>query len=84
MTMLMKEFAKSLGQHNIRVNAMLPGAVAAGGLRRTRVAKHIPMGRIGSADDLAHGARGAIQQNGRLCDGHQPRRRRWIVVMQLV
>lgn len=54
MTMLMKEFAKSLGQHNIRVNAMLPGAVAAGGFKADpALAKHIPMGRIGSADDLA-------------------------------
>ena len=54
MTMLMKEFAKSLGQHNIRVNAMLPGAVAAGGFKADpALAKHIPMGRIGTADDLA-------------------------------
>ena len=54
MSMLVKEFAKSLGQHNIRVNAMIPGAVAAGGFKADpALAKHIPMGRIGLADDLA-------------------------------
>ena len=54
MAMLVKEFAKSLGQHNIRVNAMLPGAIAAGGFKaEPTLAKHIPMGRIGAADDLA-------------------------------
>lgn len=52
--MLVKEFAKSLGHHNIRVNAMIPGAVAAGGFKADpALAKHIPMGRIGLADDLA-------------------------------
>ena len=54
MAMLMKEFAKSLGQHQIRVNAMVPGAVAAGGFKADpALAAHIPLGRIGGADDLA-------------------------------
>ena len=54
MAMLVKEFAKSLGQHEIRVNAMVPGAVAAGGFKADpALAAHIPLGRIGSATDLA-------------------------------
>ena len=54
MAMLVKEFAKSLGQHQIRVNAMVPGAVAAGGFKADpALATHIPLGRIGSAADLA-------------------------------
>ncbi len=54
MAMLVKEFAKSLGQYQIRVNAMVPGAVAAGGFKADpALAAHIPMGRIGNADDLA-------------------------------
>jgi 3-oxoacyl-[acyl-carrier protein] reductase len=54
MAMLVKEFAKSLGQHQIRVNAMVPGAVAAGGFKADpALAAHIPLGRIGSAADLA-------------------------------
>lgn len=54
MEMLMKEFAKSLGQHGIRVNALVPGAVAAGGFNADpALARHIPLGRLGAAVDLA-------------------------------
>ena len=54
MAMLVKEFAKSLGRYQIRVNAMIPGAIAAGGFKADpALAKHIPLGRIGTADDLA-------------------------------
>jgi len=54
MAMLVKEFAKSLGQHSIRVNALVPGAIAAGGfVANPALAKHIPLGRLGEADDLA-------------------------------
>jgi len=54
LAMLVKEFAKSLGQHNIRVNALVPGAVAAGGfVADPALARHIPLGRLGNADDLA-------------------------------
>ena len=54
MAMLVKELAKSLGQHAIRVNALVPGAIAAGGfVADPALAKHIPLGRLGEADDLA-------------------------------
>jgi 3-oxoacyl-[acyl-carrier protein] reductase len=54
MAMLVKELAKTLGRYNIRVNALVPGAVAAGGfVADPSLAKHIPLGRIGKADDLA-------------------------------
>lgn len=54
MAMLVKELAKSLGQHSIRVNALVPGAIAAGGfVADPALAKHIPLGRLGEADDLA-------------------------------
>ncbi|MGR9946673.1 SDR family NAD(P)-dependent oxidoreductase, partial [Escherichia coli] len=54
MAMLVRELAKTLGQHNIRINALVPGAVAAGGfVADPSLAKHIPLGRIGKADDLA-------------------------------
>src|SRR6201995_5450378 len=54
MAMLVKELAKSLGQHSIRVNALVPGAIAAGGfVADPGLAKHIPLGRIGQAQDLA-------------------------------
>jgi 3-oxoacyl-[acyl-carrier protein] reductase len=54
MAMLVKELAKSLGQHNIRVNALVPGAIAAGGfVADPLLARHIPLGRLGRADDLA-------------------------------
>ncbi|MGY4313306.1 SDR family NAD(P)-dependent oxidoreductase [Bradyrhizobium sp. JR3.5] len=54
MAMLVKELAKSWGCYGIRVNALVPGAIAAGGfVADPALAKHIPLGRLGQADDLA-------------------------------
>ena len=54
MAMLVKELAKALGRYSIRVNALVPGAIAAGGfVADPKLAKHIPLGRLGAAEDLA-------------------------------
>ena len=54
MAMLVKELAKALGRYDIRVNALVPGAIAAGGVAaEPSLAKHIPLGRLGEASDLA-------------------------------
>jgi NAD(P)-dependent dehydrogenase (short-subunit alcohol dehydrogenase family) len=54
LAMLVKELAKTFGRHGIRVNALVPGAIAAGGfVADPALAKHIPLGRLGNADDLA-------------------------------
>jgi 3-oxoacyl-[acyl-carrier protein] reductase len=54
MAMLVKELAKAFGRHGIRVNALVPGAIAAGGfVADPSLAKHIPLGRLGEAPDLA-------------------------------
>jgi 3-oxoacyl-[acyl-carrier protein] reductase len=54
MAMLVKELAKTLGRFGIRVNALVPGAVAAGGfVADPALARHIPLGRLGRAEDLA-------------------------------
>jgi 3-oxoacyl-[acyl-carrier protein] reductase len=54
MAMLVKEFAKTLGRYNIRVNALVPGAIAAGGfVADPSMARHIPLGRLGCSEDLA-------------------------------
>ncbi|MBR0705868.1 SDR family NAD(P)-dependent oxidoreductase [Bradyrhizobium liaoningense] len=54
MAMLVKELAKTFGRHNIRVNALVPGAIAAGGfVADASLARHIPLGRLGEAKDLA-------------------------------
>jgi 3-oxoacyl-[acyl-carrier protein] reductase len=54
MAMLVKELAKSWGRYGIRVNALVPGAIAAGGfVADPALAKHIPLGRLGQAGDLA-------------------------------
>lgn len=54
MAMLVKELAKTFGRHGIRVNALVPGAIAAGGfVADPSLAKHVPLGRIGEAQDLA-------------------------------
>jgi len=54
MAMLVKELAKTWGRFGIRVNALVPGAIAAGGfVADPSLAKHIPLGRLGQAEDLA-------------------------------
>ena len=54
LSMLVKELAKTFGRFGIRVNALVPGAIAAGGfVADPALAKHIPLGRLGQAGDLA-------------------------------
>ena len=54
MAMLVKELAKTLGRYNIRVNALVPGAIAAGGfVADPTLARYIPLGRLGRGEDLA-------------------------------
>jgi 3-oxoacyl-[acyl-carrier protein] reductase len=54
LAMLVKELAKSLGRFGIRVNALVPGAIAAGGfVADPTLARHIPLGRLGRGEDLA-------------------------------
>jgi 3-oxoacyl-[acyl-carrier protein] reductase len=54
LAMLVREFAKSFGRHGIRVNALVPGAIAAGGfVADPALARHIPLGRLGKSEDLA-------------------------------
>jgi 3-oxoacyl-[acyl-carrier protein] reductase len=54
LAMLVKELAKTFGRFGIRVNALVPGAIAAGGfVADPTLAKHIPLGRLGQAQDLA-------------------------------
>lgn len=54
-TMVMKELAKALGPHGIRVNAIAPGAIPGGGFAADVAAleKTIPMGRTGTPEDIA-------------------------------
>jgi NAD(P)-dependent dehydrogenase (short-subunit alcohol dehydrogenase family) len=54
LAMLVRELAKTLGRFDIRVNALVPGAIAAGGfVADPALAKHIPLARLGRAEDLA-------------------------------
>src|SRR5438093_8767237 len=54
LSMLVKELAKTFGRFGIRVNALVPGAIAAGGfVSDPALARHIPLGRLGQAADLA-------------------------------
>jgi NAD(P)-dependent dehydrogenase (short-subunit alcohol dehydrogenase family) len=55
MTMVMKELAYGLGRHGIRVNAIAPGAIGGGSgvVTDPALAQRIPLGRIGTFDDIA-------------------------------
>jgi 3-oxoacyl-[acyl-carrier protein] reductase len=53
LAMLVKELARTLGRFGIRVNALVPGAIAAGGfVADPSLARHIPLGRLGRSEDL--------------------------------
>jgi NAD(P)-dependent dehydrogenase (short-subunit alcohol dehydrogenase family) len=55
-TMLMKELARALGPHGIRVNAIAPGAIPGGGFAADTAAleKMIALGRTGTPEDIAN------------------------------
>lgn len=64
MAMLVKELAKTFGRYGIRVNALVPGAIAAGGfVADPSLARHIPLGRLGEANDLAPMALTVLSNN---------------------
>jgi 3-oxoacyl-[acyl-carrier protein] reductase len=54
-TMLVKELARALGPHGIRVNAIAPGAIPGGGFAADVPALQakIAMGRLGTPEDIA-------------------------------
>lgn len=54
MSMVMKELARDLGPHGIRVNALAPGAVPGGGAANMtpEYGAKIPLRRTGTADDM--------------------------------
>ena len=54
-TMIVKELARALGGDGIRVNAIAPGVIPGGGFdaNMAAFAKMIPLGRIGTPEDIA-------------------------------
>lgn len=56
--MVVKEMARALGQHGVRVNAIAPGAIPGGGFAGdfTALSKKIPMRRPGTPEEVAAGA----------------------------
>ena len=60
MTMMLKELAREVGPSGIRVNGIAPGAIPGGGFATSEESfqpkRKIPMGRFGSADDIARAA----------------------------
>ncbi len=53
-TMLVREFAKALGPHGIRVNAIAPGAIPGGGFNAPPgMVEKIPLRRFGTPADVA-------------------------------
>ena len=63
-TMLVKELARALGRHNIRVNAIAPGAIPGGGFAAdvASLERMIPLGRTGTPEDVAAMAVAVLSQ----------------------
>lgn len=63
LTMVMKELARALGPHGIRVNAIAPGAIAGGGFQANpELAARIALGRLGAPEDVARAAVGLLAE----------------------
>ncbi|MBL6455307.1 SDR family oxidoreductase [Belnapia sp. T6] len=56
--MLVRELARYFGPAGIRVNGVAPGAIPGGGFQGdfAALARKVPMGRVGSAEDIARAA----------------------------
>jgi len=62
-TMLMKELARALGPHGIRVNAIAPGAIPGGGFAAPpALAAKIALGRLGTPAEVAAMALAVLSQ----------------------
>jgi 3-oxoacyl-[acyl-carrier protein] reductase len=54
LTMVVKELARALGPHGIRVNAIAPGAIPGQGFKGSPgLAEKIPLKRLGKPEDIA-------------------------------
>jgi 3-oxoacyl-[acyl-carrier protein] reductase len=54
LVVLTRSLARSEGSHGVRVNMVSPGLIATeGGAAREADARHVPLGRLGSPDDVA-------------------------------
>jgi NAD(P)-dependent dehydrogenase (short-subunit alcohol dehydrogenase family) len=86
LAMLVKELTKTLGPFGIRVNALVPGAIAAGGFAADpALARHVPPGPTGKErGPRADGARCVVGPPVRLCHRRRFRGRRQAVAHQLV
>ena len=52
--MVMRDLARSLAPHGIRVNAIAPGAIVSGGMTPAAdLASKVPVGRLGRPQDIA-------------------------------
>jgi NAD(P)-dependent dehydrogenase (short-subunit alcohol dehydrogenase family) len=62
-TMLVKELARALGPHGIRVNAIVPGAIPGEGFKGLPgMEKTIPLGRFGTPVDVANMALAVLSE----------------------
>jgi NAD(P)-dependent dehydrogenase (short-subunit alcohol dehydrogenase family) len=62
-TMLVKELARALGPHGIRVNAIVPGAIPGEGFKGLPgMEKTIPLGRFGKPADVANMALAVLSE----------------------
>jgi len=83
--MLVKELAKTFGRFGIRVNALVPGAIAAGGSSPIpRSQDNIPLGRLARPPTLRRWRWRCCRTGYRLCHRRRDRDRRRPVADELV
>ena len=78
-----RTWARELGKHNIRVNAVAPGFIATDMLKSMppdildNMVSHTPVGRVGTPEDVANAYFWLASDQASFVHGTDPVRRRW-------
>lgn len=70
---LMKAFALELAPHGVRVNCVAPGPIEGSMIPKEKwpeIAKHVPLGRLGRAEEVAFAVRFLISDGAAFITGH--------------
>ncbi len=70
---LMKSFALELAPHGVRVNSVAPGPIEGAMIPKAKwpeIARHVPLGRLGRPEEVAHAVRFLVSDQAGFITGH--------------